>query len=282
MPYPATIFNVLIASPSDVAEERKAIAESLHEWNALHSQERAQALMPVMWETHGAAAMGDRPQGILNRQLVRGCDMLIGAFWTRLGSPTGVEESGSVEEIKWFLDQKKPVMLYYSKQRPNLDEVDFEQAQKLKDFKKSIRNQGIQFDYDTIPDLKILLSSQLTIVVRDMKLGPLVDSDLVKAANKSAKETVGEREAQTSTRTMAKSNVPGKSEPQLSLVEYTEKSFAILGNSTSFHEELLGAGGKWISPRFGGKGWMFAKRHLDKVASILKLNPELLPAPDSQ
>ncbi len=58
---------------------------------------------------------GDRPQGIINNQVVRNCDMLIGAFWTRLGSPTGVEESGTVEEIKWFLKQQKPVMLYYSK-----------------------------------------------------------------------------------------------------------------------------------------------------------------------
>ncbi|WP_186136535.1 hypothetical protein [Burkholderia gladioli] len=280
MPYPATIFNVLIASPSDVAEERKAIAESLHEWNALHSQERSQALMPVMWETHGAAAMGDRPQGILNRQLVRGCDMLIGAFWTRLGSPTGVEESGSVEEIKWFLDQKKPVMLYYSRQRPNLDDLDFEQAQKLKDFKKSIRNQGIQFDYETIPDLKKLLSNQLTIVMRDMKLGPLVDSDLVKAANQSAKDTVSQRDSERPQ--PAKAPRSRKTDSTLRLVEYSEKSFVVVGNSEAHRDALLAEGGKWISLRFGGKGWMFAKRRLGNVAAILDLSTDLSPAPDSE
>lgn len=112
MSYSATIFKVLIASPSDVPEERQAIASALHDWNSLHGEEQSKLLLPVMCETHSAPAMGDRPQAIINEKVVKSCDMLIGAFWTRLGSPTGVEESGTVEEIKWFLGQKEPVMLY--------------------------------------------------------------------------------------------------------------------------------------------------------------------------
>lgn len=38
MSFSATVLNVLIASPSDVPEEREAITESLYEWNALNSQ----------------------------------------------------------------------------------------------------------------------------------------------------------------------------------------------------------------------------------------------------
>jgi hypothetical protein len=91
MPFSATVYNVLIASPSDVPHERMAIAQSLHEWNSLHAQAQGVMLQPVMWETHSAPTMGDRPQGIINEQVVRGCDMLIGAFWTRLGSPPGLK-----------------------------------------------------------------------------------------------------------------------------------------------------------------------------------------------
>ncbi len=90
-------------------------------------------LQPVMWETHSTPAMGDRPQGLINNQVVRGCDMLIGAFWTRIGSHTGLEESGTIEEIKWFLNNKKPVMLYFSKSPIDPYSVDLEQMKKLKD-----------------------------------------------------------------------------------------------------------------------------------------------------
>lgn len=86
MSFSATVLNVLIASPSDVPEEREAITESLYEWNALNSQTTGFVLLPVRWESHSAPTMGDRPQGIINNQVVRNCDMLIGAFWTRLGS----------------------------------------------------------------------------------------------------------------------------------------------------------------------------------------------------
>ena len=121
MPFSAQVLNVLIASPSDVASERDAIAQTLYEWNALNSEETGFVLLPVRWESHSAPAMGDRPQGIINNQVVRNCDMLIGAFWTRLGSVTGVEESGTVEEIKFFLKNNRPVMLYYSKAAVDLE-----------------------------------------------------------------------------------------------------------------------------------------------------------------
>ena len=50
MPFSATVFNVLIASPSDVLAERAAIAQSLHDWNVLHAQDQGKILLPVMWE----------------------------------------------------------------------------------------------------------------------------------------------------------------------------------------------------------------------------------------
>ncbi|MGS7422083.1 hypothetical protein ACVMJF_25680, partial [Klebsiella pneumoniae] len=136
----------------------------------------------VKWESHSAPTMGDRPQGIINNQVVRNCDMLIGAFWTRLGSPTGVEESGTVEEIKWFLRQQKPVMLYYSKKQVDLDAIDTQQLEKLKEFKKSIREKGIQEQYTNVDELKMKLSRQLTIVLREVSVNTVVDVKAVKAA----------------------------------------------------------------------------------------------------
>lgn len=272
MPYSATVFHVLIASPSDVPTERAAIAEGLHDWNALNSHATGYVLLPVKWESHSAPAMGDRPQAIINEQVVRNCDMLIGAFWTRLGSPTGVEESGTVEEIRWFLKQNKPVMLYYSRQQVDLENIDTQQLEKLKEFKKSIRDKGIQDQYASIDDLKQKLSRHLTIVMRDMTVNPVVDARIVRAAKESTRE-----EPEPVKEKAAPKRTTAPSKEKIWLEEYTEKSFAIRGDTREFAEQIREFGGKWISLRSGGKGWMFSKRKLDEVARIVGVKPKLRP-----
>jgi len=265
MAYSATVFNVLIASPSDVDEEREAISQTIHDWNSLNSKETGKVLLPVRWESHSAPVMGDRPQKIINDQVVRDCDMLIGAFWTRLGSPTGVEESGTVEEIKWFLKQQKPVMLYYSKKPVDMDEADLVQVQKLKDFKKSIRNKGIQEQYCNIDELKQKLMRQLTIVMRGISVGTHVTATVVKEA-KAAKNT-------DSLITKANSKI---TDDNIKLINYTDKAFVITGNTKVFKDELSSINGKWIKLKFGGHGWMFSKKRLSEAAEILGVDAKLI------
>lgn len=43
MPYSAAIFNVMIASPGDVAQERELARDIINEWNAIHSRSRGMA-----------------------------------------------------------------------------------------------------------------------------------------------------------------------------------------------------------------------------------------------
>jgi len=95
MSYKATVFKVMIASPSDVASERNLIREILHEWNVINSDMRKIVLLPIAWETHSSPEMGDRPQAIINKQL-KDCDLLVGVFWARIGTATGEYPSGTV------------------------------------------------------------------------------------------------------------------------------------------------------------------------------------------
>src|SRR4051794_33094357 len=104
----------MVASPSDVAQERVIVREILAEWNAIHSEDRKIVLMPLLWEANAAPAMGDRPQAIINGQLLKNADLLVAMFWTRIGSPTGVAKSGTVEEIEEHLKAGKPAMIYFS------------------------------------------------------------------------------------------------------------------------------------------------------------------------
>ena len=98
----------------DVAEERQVIREMIHEWNDINSARSKVMLTPIGWETHTSPELGVRPQELINQRLLVDCDLLIGVFWTRLGSPTGNEASGTVEEIHRHLNAGKPAMIYFS------------------------------------------------------------------------------------------------------------------------------------------------------------------------
>jgi len=110
----AFVLNVLIASPSDVSEERDVVTNAVLAWNAANYSSTGIMLNPIRWETHSYPASGDRPQAILNRQIVEQGDFLIGIFGNRLGTPTGVAQSGTIEEIEIFRKSGKHVALYFS------------------------------------------------------------------------------------------------------------------------------------------------------------------------
>jgi len=138
MSYDAKAFNVMIASPSDVPSERNIVREVVYEWNAVHSQLRRIVLLPVGWETHSSPEMGSRAQAILNEQILNKCDLLVGIFWTRIGTETGEYISGTVEEIEKHVASGKPAMLYFYGQPVEEGSVDKEQYSKLKEFRESL------------------------------------------------------------------------------------------------------------------------------------------------
>ena len=154
MSYDAKIFNVMIASPGDVASERNIIREMIYEWNAVHSMARKIALLPVGWESHSSPEMGNRAQEIINSQILDKCDLLVGVFWTRIGTATGEYISGTVEEIQKHIGTGKPTMLYFSEQPARLDSVDPEQYEKLKEFKESCKSRGLYETYDSHSEFK--------------------------------------------------------------------------------------------------------------------------------
>src|SRR5205807_4465350 len=134
----ATVLRVLIASPSDVAEEREVLTNVVLDWNATHSKAEGIVLVPVKWETHAHPATGDYPQGLINKQIVDDCDILLGAFWSRLGTATPAAPSGTAEEIEHLRSKGKNVLLYFSAV-PLPQSHDPEQWRMLKDYQQTLR-----------------------------------------------------------------------------------------------------------------------------------------------
>lgn len=155
----------MIASPSDVIREREIIREVIYDWNYVNSQREEIILQPIAWDTHSSPSMGDRPQAIINDQILENCDLLVAVFWTRIGSPTGEEISGTVEEIKKHFESGKPTMIYFSSAPVRPDSVDAEQYEALKSFKSWCQSNGLTENYDSTEDFRNKFYRQLSQTV---------------------------------------------------------------------------------------------------------------------
>ncbi len=165
MAFPATVYNVMIASPGDVARERKIIRECLSEWNATHADSRQIILRAVGWETDTSPEMTGPPQQSINNQILRDADLLVGVFWTRIGTPTSRYPSGSVEEIEEHIKLGKPAMLYFSEQPISPKHIDDKQRVDLMKFKESCKPRGLCESYETLEEFQAKFRRQLALKV---------------------------------------------------------------------------------------------------------------------
>jgi hypothetical protein len=163
MAYQADIYNVMLASPSDVNEERQVAREIILDWNNINSRTRKIVLLPISWEYNSIPSTGDRPQEIINEQVLKNADILVGIFWTRIGTPTGKAISGTVEEIEKHINSGKPAMLYFSKKPVVPDSIDHEQYEAVKKLKKEFQSKNLTADFETLDDFKTKFQRHLSM-----------------------------------------------------------------------------------------------------------------------
>ena len=65
------VLKLFLASPSDTGGERKIVRQAVSNWNQSVGIKRGLRIEVVGWETHTSPDHGERPQGIVNRQLAR-------------------------------------------------------------------------------------------------------------------------------------------------------------------------------------------------------------------
>ncbi|OLT39000.1 hypothetical protein BJF85_07140 [Saccharomonospora sp. CUA-673] len=110
--------------------------------------------LPVSWTEHAVVEFGDRPQAILNEQIVDEADLAIALFYDRLGTPTGQAESGTAEEVKVLAEAGKPVsVLVNTGPRAPLSGSALEERQRLTEYLAELRKKALVFDYAQVGDL---------------------------------------------------------------------------------------------------------------------------------
>jgi len=118
------LLRIVVASPGDVQAERDALATVVEELNHGLCQERGVRLDLVRWETDTYPGFHpEGPQGLIDPILrIPNCDLLIGIFWKRFGTPTHDAQSGTEHEFltayhAWQQHGRPQIMVYFN-QRP--------------------------------------------------------------------------------------------------------------------------------------------------------------------
>lgn len=153
----------MIASPGDVLEERDIIRSVIHDWNDIHAALSEVMLAPIGWETHASPELGARAQELINTRILKDCDLLVGVFWTRLGTPTGKASSGTVEEIEEHLAAGKPAMIYFSSRPATPQSIDPDQFSEVQAFKAKCEKRGLIETFDDATELKEKFGKHLSI-----------------------------------------------------------------------------------------------------------------------
>lgn len=156
--------GVMIGSPSDAGDERQAITDAILRWNAVN-RDKGIILEPVKWETHATPGLQGRPQGMINAELIPISDILLAVFRSRAGSPTGKELSGTIEEIREFMQAGKYVVLYFYEGTVDIRTVDPDQLKTITEFRKEIQQHGLTAGYGSVSELREHILCHMTSIV---------------------------------------------------------------------------------------------------------------------
>lgn len=133
----------------------------------IHSKNKNIILKPLRWETDVYPSMSNEPQDIIKNQIVKHADILIGVFWTRIGTPTKTYISGSVEEIEEHIQAQKPTMLFFLEKPIAPERITKEQFDKLHKIKRKWAQKGL---YKTFKESNVhIFHDELSLLLNDNK-----------------------------------------------------------------------------------------------------------------
>lgn len=136
-----TRYKCFIASPSDVSDEREEVKKAIADINREDGDRNKYHIKLDIWEDV-VPAQGECAQSVINQQLKPGDqDFFVAVFWTKIGTPTKCDVSGTLEEIhlaqEAYRTTGKPRILLYFCTRDIPHDVDIDQLNKVREFKKN-------------------------------------------------------------------------------------------------------------------------------------------------
>ncbi|MHC4042451.1 hypothetical protein [Bradyrhizobium sp. 23AC] len=150
MPRQVLEFRIVVASPAELYDTRRAVFDVIHELNrTLESQ--GISIRGVGWEEYATPGIGSEVQEVVSQQILREYDILIALLATRLGTPTEKHRSGTVEEIEHAIaNTSNPmglyrVQVYFRDRIESVSSISIDEFSKLTEFRKQLEPRGILY-----------------------------------------------------------------------------------------------------------------------------------------
>ena len=169
------MIRVVVASPSDVQSERDIVAAVARELNQGVAADRSLHVETCRWETDAHPGFHVRgPQGLIDPILnIEDCDVLIGIFWKRFGTPTSDAESGTQHELRHayqcWREKGRPEIMIYFNQKPYTPKSKDEAAQwsQVLELRENFPSEGLWWPYKGKLNFEKLVRQHLTQFIRN-------------------------------------------------------------------------------------------------------------------
>ena len=168
MPEQVLLFRVFVGAPSDVDEAHDVIRGQIEQWNRDHGPLSGARVEFTNWRTHSHPAAGGRPQALLNKQVVDQCDIMVGIFNARFGSPTGVADSGTEEEIRRSIKHGKKVMVYFANRPTPKQSKARDEFARIEKFKGRLGKNAIYHTYTDMSSFEAAFRQHLAGVMNEL------------------------------------------------------------------------------------------------------------------
>lgn len=170
MNHDSKIIKVTLCGPGDVEKEIKIAREVIDNWNQTNWESTGWGLKTQFWNTDAIPTMEERGQAAINHQLIDGSDIIVAIFWSRLGTPTDMAESGTAEEITRAMAREIRVLAYFSNLEAPGTRQDHSQSEKLAAFRAKLMNAGLPSAFKSRKEFRDLFTSHLDGAVRKLLL----------------------------------------------------------------------------------------------------------------
>jgi hypothetical protein len=170
------VLRVVLASPGDVQTERDALPDVIAEVNRGVAADRNLRLELIRWETDAFPSFNAAgPQGNIDPILdIAHCDLLIGIFWRRFGTPTNDAGSGTEHEIRlayqsWQKHGRPQIMVYFNQEAASpRSKAETDQWGRVLEFRDQFPREGLWWPYTGAAQLATLVRNHLTQYVRTL------------------------------------------------------------------------------------------------------------------
>ncbi len=168
------VVRIVLCSPGDVPDERRVMETVIEELNTGIADERDLRLELSRWETDAYPGFHpEGPQGLIDPILnIEDCDVLLGIFWKRFGTPTMGALSGTEHEIRTAIQsyqvRRRPQIMIYFKESPYVPKTkeECDQQKLVIQFREDFPKEGLYWTFKDAPEFEKQARRHLTQYIR--------------------------------------------------------------------------------------------------------------------